>query len=104
MLRLGKVAIPLTATARCVPDSVPPLGFAAITIQTAPVKPVATLPALSSSETRTGGDITPPARALLGACVNASPVAPADDGGGPAVMSNGSLVAAIKPGDVARSA
>ena len=51
MLRVEKVATPLTAFRLVVPDSVPPPGFAPIATVIAPVNPVTTLPDVSRAAT-----------------------------------------------------
>src|SRR5205809_605614 len=66
MLRLAKLATPLTAVTVVVPDRVPPLGFVPRATATDPANPVATLPPASSAVTCTGGVIAAPAAVALG--------------------------------------
>src|SRR5438876_1009914 len=75
MLKLEKVASPLTAATLVVPANVPPLGFVPIASVTVPVKPVAVLPEPSCAVTRTAGLIATPAVALVGCTGNARCVA-----------------------------
>ncbi len=61
MLRLEKVATPLTAATDVVPDSVPPDGFVPIATVMNPVKLVTTFPRASCAVTCTAGVIEAPA-------------------------------------------
>src|SRR2546427_10582821 len=66
MLRLAKLAPPLTAGPVVVPASVPPLGFVPRATATEPANPVATLPPASSAVTCTAGVMAAPAAVLVG--------------------------------------
>src|SRR5436189_1817873 len=76
MLRLAKLATPLTAVTVVVPDRVPPLGFVPRATATDPANPVATLPPASSAVTCTGGVIAAPAAVALGCTLKTNWVAP----------------------------
>src|SRR2546426_10417121 len=87
MLRLEKVATPLTAATVTVPDRVPLLGLVRIAIVTSPVKAGVAFPSASRAVTASAGAIAAPAVALVGSTVNASWL------GGPRGMSEGALTA-----------
>src|SRR2546428_2689986 len=72
MLRLEKVATPLTAATVTVPDRVPLLGLVRIAIVTSPVKAGVAFPSASRAVTASAGAIAAPAVALVGSTVNAS--------------------------------
>src|SRR2546430_17018571 len=72
MLRLEKVATPLTAATVTVPDRVPLLGLVRIAIVTPPVKAGVAFPSASRAVTASAGAIAAPAVALVGSTVNAS--------------------------------
>src|SRR6266702_3882279 len=97
MLRLEKVATPLTAATVVVPETVPPAGFVPIATVTLPVNPGTVLLMASSAATSTGGATCAPAVAVVGCIVKASCVA------APGLMSNGALVAPPSPVAVADS-
>src|SRR2546422_1326045 len=97
MLRLEKVATPLTAATVVVPETVPPAGFVPIATVTLPVNPGTVLLMASSAATSTGGATCAPAVAVVGCMVKASCVA------APGSMSNGALVAPPSPVAVADS-
>src|SRR5512134_224276 len=97
MLRLLKVATPVTAATGVVPDSaapafpVPPV----IATPTLPVNVGSTLPKASCAATLTAGVIVAPATVAPGDTVNASLVAV------PGVMLNAVLTPAVSAPDVA---
>src|SRR6266516_1675839 len=91
MLRLAKLATPLTAVTVVVPDRVPPLGFVPRATATEPANPVATLPPASSAVTCTAGVIAAPAAVLVGCTVKTNWVA------APTVALKGPLVAPASP-------
>src|SRR5436309_11635067 len=101
MLRFENVATPFTAATLTVPACVPPAGFAPKATVMVPVKLVTVFPDASRALTATAGVIVAPASSLLGWTLKPRCVA-AGGGGGGAVMSNGSLVAPVRPGVVAR--
>src|SRR2546422_1602398 len=101
MLRFENVATPFTAGTLSVPASVPPAGSAPIATVMVPVKLVTVFPEASRALTCTAGVIVAPASVLLGCTVKPRCVA-AGGGGGGAVMSNGSLVAPVRPDVLAR--
>ena len=72
MLRLEKVATPLTAARLTVPESVPALGLAPSATVTLPLNPVAVFPWASRAVTCSAGVIAAPATASLGCTVNTS--------------------------------
>src|SRR2546423_2816670 len=93
MLRLEKVATPLTAATVVVPARVPLAGLVPIATVMRVVAVVALLPWASWTATCTAGVIAAPAAALLGCAVKASFAA------GPTVelMVNALLVAPVRP-------
>src|SRR3989442_14873413 len=91
MLRLAKLATPLTAGPVVVPASVPPLGFVPRATATQPANPVATLPPASSAATCTAGVIAGPAAAFLGCTLKTNWVA------APTVTLKEPLVAPVSP-------
>src|SRR3989442_7700215 len=91
MLRLEKVATPLTAATVTVPDRVPLLGLVRIAIVTSPVKAGVAFPSASRAVTASAGAIAAPAVALVGSTVNASWV------GAPGVISKGALLVVVSP-------
>src|SRR2546425_11404976 len=91
MLRLAKLATPLTAGPVVVPVSVPPLGFVPRATATEPANPVATLPPASSAVTCTAGVMAAPAAALVGCPVKTNWVAP------PTATLKEPLVAPVSP-------
>src|SRR6266550_1723665 len=91
MLRLEKVATPLTAARLTVPESVPALGLAPSATVTLPLNPVAVFPWASCAVTCTAGEMGAPAPASLGCTVNASWVAL------PAMILKPELVAPVRP-------
>src|SRR5207247_7007609 len=95
--RVEKVAAPATAVTVVVPERVAPLVPvpAVIVSVTSPAKLVAVCPEASRTVTWTAGLMVTPAVVLPGWAVNTSAEASA------AVMSNGALVAAVRPGAVA---
>src|SRR5512141_2320083 len=95
MERLENVATPLTADTVVVPDSVPPPGFVPMATVMLAVELVMVLLNASCTATCTAGAMATPATAFVGWTVNASLVAAAG------LMSNGSLMALARPGDVA---
>src|SRR5437667_48105 len=101
MLRFENVATPFTAGTLSVPASVPPAWFAPIATVMVPVKLVTVFPDASRALTATAGVIVAPASAFVGWTLKPKCVAGGGGGGG-AVMSNGSLVAPVRPGVVAR--
>src|SRR2546428_11512824 len=72
MLRLEKVATPLTAATVTVPDRVPLLGLVRIAIVTSPVKAGGAFPSASRAVTASAGAIAAPAVALVGSTGDAS--------------------------------
>src|SRR5207244_2061181 len=91
MLRLEKVATPLTAAAVVVPARVPLAGLVPIARVMLVVAVVRVLPWASWTVTRTAGVIAPPAAALLGCKVKTSFAA------APTLMLNELLVALVRP-------
>src|SRR5436190_173299 len=91
MLRLAKLATPLTAVTVVVPDRVPPLGFVPRATATDPANPVARFPCASRAATCTAGLIVRAATALLGCTVKTSWLAV------PTVMLKAVLVAPLGP-------
>src|SRR3989475_6249897 len=91
MLRLEKVATPLTAATVTVPDRVPLLGLVRIAIVTSPVKAGVAFPSASRAVTASAGAIAAPAVALVGSTVNASWL------GAPGGMSKGALLVVGSP-------
>src|SRR5215831_3383138 len=97
MLRSGNVATPATAAIDFVPDNPPPPGFVPIATVIVPLNPIAVLPKPSRAVTFTAGVIAAPASVVDGGTVNSSCVA------APGTMSNGALVAFVRPPLVAVS-
>ena len=64
------VAIPADAATTVVPDSVPPVGFAASVTVTLPVNPVAVFSSASRAVTCTAGVIAAPAAVVTGCTLN----------------------------------
>src|SRR3989441_908714 len=91
MLRLEKVATPLTAATVVVPERVPLAGLVPIASVMLVVPVVTVLPWASWPVTCTAGVITAPAAALLGCTVKTSFAA------APALMLNALLVAPVRP-------
>ena len=91
MLRLEKVATPLTAATVTVPDRVPLLGLVPIAIVTSPVNAGVVLPSASRAVTASAGAIAAPAVALVGSTVNASWF------GAPGVMLKVALLVVVSP-------
>src|SRR2546426_11561295 len=98
MLRFENVPTPFTAGTLSVPASTPPDWLAPIATVMVPVKLATVFPEASRALTCTAGVIVAPASVLLGWTLKPRCVA----GGGGAVMSNGSLVAPVRPDVVAR--
>src|SRR5271156_3440257 len=95
MLRLEKVATPLTALTVSVPASVPLAGLLLIAMLTELVAEVTMLPDPSSIVTCTAGVIAAPAPTFVGCTVSTSFVAI------PALTVKLLLVALVSPGDAA---
>src|SRR5437016_4643898 len=95
MLRLEKVATPLTAATVVVPARVPLAGLVPIASVMLVVAVVTVLPWASWTATCTAGVIAAPAAVLLGCTVKASYA------GAPAPMVNALLVAVVRPVAVA---
>src|SRR3989441_928117 len=91
MLRLEKVATPLTAATVVVPERVPLAGLVPIASVMLVVAVVTMLPWASWTATCTAGVIAAPAAALLGCTVKASFAA------APTLMLNTLLVAPVRP-------
>src|SRR2546422_900965 len=91
MLRLAKLATPLTAGPVVVPASVPPLGLVPSATVTLPANAVARLPPASRAATCTAGLIVGAAAAVLGWTVKPSWFAV------PRVMLKAALVALLRP-------
>src|SRR5205807_1556212 len=91
MLRLEKVATPLTAATVVVPARVPLAGLVPIATVMLVVAVVTVLPWASWTVTCTAGVIAAPAAALLGCTVKASFAA------APAPMLNALLVSPVRP-------
>src|SRR5882724_2955366 len=97
MDRLENAAMPATAAAVLVPDSVPPPGLVPIASVMLAVELVTVLLNASCTVTRTAGAIATPATAFDGCTVKASCEAAA------AVMLNALLVAPVSPAEAAVS-
>src|SRR6266550_1412320 len=91
ILKVEKLATPLTAATLTAPESVPALGLLPIATVTFPVNPVAVFPCASRAVTCTAGAIATPAVAALGCTVNTSCVAAAG------VTVKPALVAGLRP-------
>src|SRR5437870_5119319 len=91
MLRLEKVATPLTAATVVVPEGGPLAGLVPIATVVLVVAVVTALPSASWTVACTAGVIAAPAAALLGCTVKASFAA------APAPMLNAVLVAPVRP-------
>src|SRR2546426_12300338 len=91
MLRLAKLATPLTAGPVVVPASVPPLGFVPRATATEPANPVATLPPASSAVTCTAGERAGAAAGFVGCTLRRSLVT------APTVTLKEPLVAPVSP-------
>ena len=97
MLKLAKLATPLTAATVVVPASVPPPGLLPNATVTFPVKPVAVFPWPSSTVTCTAGVMVAPAVVLVGCTVNTNWLA------APTVTLKELLVAPVGPAAAAVS-
>src|SRR2546421_737819 len=91
MLRLEKVATPLTAAAVVVPERVPPFGFVPIATMILVVAVITVLPWASWTATRPAAVTAPPAYVLLGCSAKMSLAAAAR------TMLNALLVAPVRP-------
>ena len=91
ILRLLKVATPLTAATVVVPLSVPLPGLVPIATVTDALLLVTVLPKVSRTVTRTAGVMLTPATVLLGDVVKASAAA------APGEILNAALVAPVEP-------
>src|SRR5438034_1118106 len=91
MLRLEKVATPLTAATVVVPARVPLAGLVPIASVMLVVAVVTVLPWASWTATCTAGVIAAPAAALLGCTVRS------DVGGAGTLMMNPVLLAPVRP-------
>ena len=97
MLKLAKLATPLTAATVVVPASVPPLGLLPSATVTFPAKPVAVFPWPSSTVTCSAGVMVAPAVVLVGCTVNTNWLA------APTVTLKELLVAPVGPAAAAVS-
>src|SRR3989442_1288762 len=97
MVRVEKVATPLTAATVVVPARVPLAGLVPIATVMLVVAVVTVLPWASWTATCTGGAIAAPAAAVLGCTGKTSFAA------GPAVTLNAALVAPVSPAAEATS-